>query len=105
MYLIVDFLCLLKAAQPAWIEAHRSFYARRGLLLSLDAMQPEKGDDVLYMVRELHTGLTLQTVKVSSPGADTIQRRVLKPVQALGFPVRGIVSDAEDAIHRACQAV
>jgi hypothetical protein len=105
MYLIVDFLCLLKAAQPARIEAHRSFYARRGLLLSLDAMQPEKGNEVLYMVRELRTGLTLQAVKVSSQGADTIRVRVLKPVQALGFPVRGIVSDAEDAIHRACQEV
>jgi len=105
MYLIVDFLCLLKAAQPARIENHRSFYARRGLLLSLDAMQPEKGNDVLYMVRELRTGLTLQAVKVSSQGAETIRVRVLKPVQALGFPVRGIVSDAEDAIHRACQKV
>jgi hypothetical protein len=68
-------------------------------------MQPEKGNDVLYMVRELRTGLTLQAVKVSSQGADTIRVRVLKPVQALGFPVRGIVSDAEDAIHRACQEV
>ena len=105
MYLIVDFLCLLKAAQPARIEAHRSFYARRGLLLSIDAMQPEKGNDVLYMVRELRKELTLQAVKVSNQRADTIRIRVLEPVQALGFPVGGIVSDAEDAIHRACQDV
>jgi len=105
MYLIVDFLCLLKAAQPARIEAHRSFYARRGLLLSIDAMQPEKGNDVLYMVRELRTDLTLQAVKVSNQRAETIRLRVLEPVRALGFPVCGIVSDAEDAIHRACQTV
>lgn len=105
MYLIVDFLCLLKAAQPARIEAHRSFYARRGLLLSIDAMQPEKGNDVLYMVRELRKDLTLQAVKVSSQRADTIRLRVLEPVRALGFSVGGIVSDAEDAIHRACQVV
>ncbi len=105
MYLIVDFLCLLKAAQPARIEAHRSFYARRGLLLSIDAMQPEKGNGVLYMVRELRKDLTLQAVKVSSQRAETIRVRVLEPVRALGFPVCGIVSDAEDAIHRACQTV
>lgn len=103
MYLIVDFLCLLKAAQPARIEAHRSFYARHGLLLSIDAMQPEKGNDVLYVVRELQLDLTLQAVNVSNQRADTIRARVLEPVNALGFRIRGIVSDAEDALHRACQ--
>ena len=103
MYLIVDFLCLLKAGQPARIKAYRSFYARHGLLLSIDAMQPEKGNDVLYMVRELQLDLTLQAVKVSNQRADTIRAKVLEPVQALGFRVRGIVSDAEEAIHCACQ--
>lgn len=43
MYLIVDFLCLLKAAHPARIAAQQKFYARHGLVLSIDAMQPEKG--------------------------------------------------------------
>lgn len=103
MYLIVDFLCLVKAAQPARIEAQRRYYGRHGLLLSIDAMQPEKGNDVLYVVRELRFDLTLQAVKVSNQQAATIRTQVLEPVQALGFPIRGIVSDAEDALHRACQ--
>lgn len=103
MYLIVDFLCLLKAAHPARIEAHRSMFARRGLLLSIDAMQPEKGNDALYVVRELRSGLTLQARQVSNQRAETIRLQVLKPVDDLGFQIRGIVSDAEDAIRRACQ--
>lgn len=103
LYLIVDFLCLLQAAQAARIEAHRPFYARHGLLLSIDAMQPEKGNDVLYVVREIQLGLTLQAVKVSNQRAETIRTRVLAPIQAWGFTVRGIVSDAEDAIRCACQ--
>jgi hypothetical protein len=101
MYLIVDFLCLLKAAQPARIAAHQAFYARHGLVLSIDAMQSEKGNDVLYMVRELQQDLTLQAVKVSNQRAETIRVKVLEPVKALGFRIRGIVSDAEDALHRA----
>jgi len=105
MYLIVDFLCLLKAAQPARIEAHRSFYTRHGLLLSMDAMQPEKGNDVLYVVRELQLDLTLHAVKVSNQRADTLRVQVLEPVNALGCRIRGMVSDAEDALHRACQAL
>lgn len=66
-------------------------------------MQPEKGNDVLYVVRELQLDLTLQAVKVSNQRTATIRTQVLEPVRALGFPVRGIVSDAEDALHRACQ--
>jgi len=103
MYLLVDFLCLLKAAQPARIEAHRSTFARRGLLLSIDAMQPEKGNDALYVVCELRSGLTLQAQQLPNQRADTIRLQVLKPIHDLGFSIRGIVSDAEDAIHRACQ--
>lgn len=105
MYLIVDFLCLLKAAQPARIAAHQKFYARHGLVLSIDAMQPEKGNDVLYMVRELQRDLTLQAVKVSNQRAETIRRKVLEPVNALGFRIRGVVSDAEDALRCACREV
>jgi hypothetical protein len=104
LYLIVDFLCLLKAAQAARIEAQRTFYTRHGLFLSIDAMQPEKGNDVLYVVRELQLGLTLQAVKVSNQRAETIRTRVLAPIDVWGFTMRGVVSDAEDAIRCACQA-
>jgi hypothetical protein len=103
MYLIVDFLCLLRAAQPARIQTYRACFTRHGLLLSIDAMQPEKGRDVLYVVRELRSGLTLQAAKLRNQRAETIRTQVLKPVAAVGFTVRAIVSDAEDAIHRACQ--
>jgi hypothetical protein len=103
MDLIVDFLCLLKAAQSARLERRRPVFERQGLLLSIDGMQPEQGNDVLSVVRELRTGLTLQAVKVSNQRANTIRTKVLAPVAALALPIRGIVSDAEEAIRRACQ--
>ena len=103
LYLIVDFLCLLAAAQPARIERYRALYARRGLWLSIDAMQPETGNDVLYVVRELRQGLTLRAAKLSNQRAETIRTHVLEPIKALGFEPQAVVSDAEDAIHRACQ--
>jgi hypothetical protein len=99
MYRIVDFLCLLKAAQPARIEAHRKLYERRGLLLSVDAMLPEKGNDALYVVRELRTNLTLHAVKVTNQRRTTIRAQVLQPIDRLGFRTRGVVSDAEEAIQ------
>ena len=105
LYLIVDFLCLLKAAQPVRIASQRATYKRHGLRLSIDAMQPEKGNDVLYVIRELRSGITLHAAKLSNQRAETIRARLLEPIRALGFTVRAIVSDAEDAIHRACQEV
>lgn len=105
MYLIVDFLCLLKAAQPARLEGYRKQFQRHGLLLSVDAMQPEKGNDVLYVVREVRAGLTLWVVKVNNQRRQTIRDQVLRPVAQLGFRIRAVVSDAEEAIHWAVQAV
>ena len=105
MYLVVDFLCLLKAAQPARIESLRKTYEGHGLLLSIDAMQPEKGNDVLYVVREVRTQVTLQAMKVSNQRRLTVRNQVLKPVDRLGFRIHGVVSDAEDAIRWAVQSL
>jgi hypothetical protein len=103
LYLIVDFLCLLAAAQPARIERYRALSARRGLLLSLEARQPERGNDVLYVVRELRQGLTLRAAKLSNQRAETIRTQVLEPLKALGFAPRALGSEAEEALRRACQ--
>ena len=37
-------------------------------------------------------------MKVSNQRADTNRARALKPVATLGFHIRGMVSDAEDAL-------
>jgi hypothetical protein len=103
LYLSVDFLCLRAAAQPARVERYRALYARRGLWLSLEAMQPERGNDGLYVVRELRQGLTLRAAKLSHQRAETIRTQVLEPLTALGFVPRAVISDAAEAIHRACQ--
>jgi hypothetical protein len=101
--LIVDSLCLLAAAQPTRIERYRALYARRGLWLSLDARQPETGNEVLSGVRELRQGLTLRAANLSHQRAETIRTHMLEPIKALGFEPRAVVSEAEDAIPRACQ--
>jgi hypothetical protein len=56
LYLIGDFLALLRAAQPAKIEALRTYFQRHGLVISLDGMEPEQGNEMLCIVREGHLG-------------------------------------------------
>ena len=103
LYRMVDFLCLRAAAQPARIERYRALYAQRGLLLSSAAMQPETGNEVLSVVRALRQGLTLRAAKLSHQRAETSRTHVLEPVTALGCEPRAVVSEAEDALPRACQ--
>jgi len=50
--LIGDFLALLRAAQPAKIETHRAYFQRHGMVISIDGMEPEQGDEMLFVIRE-----------------------------------------------------
>jgi Transposase, Mutator family len=102
--LIGDFLALLRAAQPAKIEAYRAYLQRHGLVLSLDGMEPEQGNEMLFIVREANLDLTLVAETLYSSRADLISRQLLEPVKAFGFRIRAVVSDADKNIRRAIEA-
>jgi hypothetical protein len=102
--LISDFLALLRAAQPAKIEAQRAYFKRHGMVISLDGMEPEQGNEMLFVVREAILDLTLVAETLYSSRADLISRQLLEPVKALGFRIRAVVSDADKNIRRAVEA-
>ena len=104
LYLIGDFLALLQAAQPAKIEAQRAYCQRSGLVISIDGMEPEQGNEMLFVVREVNLNLTLVAATLYSSRADLISRQLLEPVKALGFRIRAVVSDADKNIRRAVEA-
>lgn len=47
-----DFFVLLRAAKPAKIAADRPYFQRHGLVISLDGMEPEQADEILFVFRE-----------------------------------------------------
>lgn len=98
LYLIGVFLVLLRCTYPLRLAERAPDFRRHGLFLSLDALKPEKGNLALYVVRELKFGLVLQVTPVLSATHQTLERRVLQPVKALGYRVRGVVSDDEQAL-------
>lgn len=116
--LIVDFLALLQAAQPAKVRA--TLQRLKYLVVGVDGMQPAKGDTCLYIVRELQTDVTLCAENLDDSADATIRTRLLQPLKALaqelGLPWYGVVSDAQDTIrtavrteltgvpHQACQS-
>lgn len=105
LYLIGIFLVLLRCTYHRRVEEHAAYFRRHGLFLSIDALKPEKGNTALYVVRELKFSLVLQVVPLLSADQLTLAHRVLQPVKALGFRIRGVVSDDEKAMLQAVAQV
>jgi hypothetical protein len=116
--LIIDFLAVLSAAQPARIRDKLSRLP--GLIISIDGMQPEKGNDCLYIVREIQCGVTLLAANLVDSSQEALCTQLFGPwkalAQELGKPWHGVVSDAQETIrlavaqslngvpHQACQS-
>ena len=99
LYLIGVFLVLLRCTYHLRFEQQAAYFRRHGLFLAIDALKPEKGNVALYVVRELKFGLVLHEVSLLTADHRTLETRLLQPVKALGYRIRGIVSDDEKALQ------
>ncbi len=96
--LIGIFLVLWQCTYQRRIEAHAPYFRQHGLFVAIDALKPEKGNQGLYVVRDLTFGLVLHQVSLLSATQAALEKQVLAPVEALGYRVRGVVSDDEKAL-------
>jgi Transposase, Mutator family len=103
-HLLEVYLALLRASEED-LEARLGPVAREhgGLLLALDGLQPEQGNDQLGVVRELHSGVVVAAAPRHGPQQASAPCRVpvLRPVQQTGLPVLGVVSDAQQSVRLA----
>jgi len=98
LWLFEAYAALLRAgtevsADPAW---RAQVQANGGLLLALDGIQPDKGNETIYLVRDVLTRRVLTAENVTSSTKAAI-RQVLAPVEALDLPILGIISDAQES--------
>jgi GNAT superfamily N-acetyltransferase len=81
-------------------EMARAYQGANDLILSIDGLQPEKGHETLYVVRELRRRRVWFAEPLLSSGAEEV-RRLLEQArdwaQRLGLPVRLWISDKQDA--------
>lgn len=85
-------------------EAYRGFPS---LILTIDGLQPEKGHETLYVVRELRGKRVWFAEALLSSATAEIQRLVTKAKQwaeQLGIPVALWMSDKQDAFVKAVAA-
>lgn len=97
--LLEIYLALLRASQhdlaarlAITVEEHG------GLILALDGLQPEQGNEQLWVVREVQSGAVLGAANLQQASAPFLEP-LLSPIRDTGVPVLGVVSDAQESIR------
>ncbi|HEV2456962.1 MAG TPA: hypothetical protein VGS80_01250 [Ktedonobacterales bacterium] len=78
--------------------------ANGGLLLALDGIQPDKGHETIYLIRDLLSGHLLGAHNVLSSEAAVLQEVLLAPLAAWGLPVLGVLTDGQESLLQAVAA-
>jgi hypothetical protein len=92
---------LMVASRHTDLEQMRQAYAQtKSLVLAIDGLQPEKGHETLYVVRELTQKRVWFAEPLLSSTSDEVRRVLVRAGQiagALGIPVAGWMSDKQEA--------
>lgn len=109
MYLFEAYGALLQAAahnqsDPAFADWLGQIRLDGGLILSIDGIQPDKGNETIYLVREVLTGRLLHAQNVTTSDTETI-KEVFAPIVAWKIPVLGLISDAQQSLREAIASV
>jgi len=81
----------------------------KGLVLSIDGLQPERGNSILYIVREVQTGEVLLARFMEFSDEESIQKEIYEPLkkilEAIDLPVLGLVADKQLVLTTAFKKV
>src|SRR6476469_3886645 len=83
----------------------RRLAAQGRVILALDGLQPDVGHEVLWVIRDCLSGEVLLARSLLSATQGDLVSLLREVNQALPVPVRGIVSDGQQSIRTAVEAV
>jgi len=98
LYLFEAYCTLLRASSEAKddVEWLMQVAKNGGIIVSVDGIQPEKGNETVYVVRDALTGRVLSAENVTS-SETAVMKALLAPVGALKVKVLGTISDAQES--------
>ncbi|HET7589842.1 MAG TPA: transposase [Solirubrobacterales bacterium] len=73
-----------------------------GIVLSMDGVQPEKGNETLYVIREVLSGTIISAENVKSSSTEEL-KALIRPVIEMNLPILGFVSDGQRTIRKAIE--
>ena len=75
-----------------------------GLVLSIDGVQPEKGNETLYVIREVLSGTILAAHNLKSSASQELIG-IIQPILDWGYPIQGFISDGQQSIRLAIEQI
>src|SRR5947199_1562888 len=104
LYLFEAYCTLLRASSEAKDDEEWLAQVEKngGIIVSVDGIQPEKGNETVYLVRDALTGRVLAAENVTS-SETAVMKTLLSPVVALGVKVLGTISDAQESELKAVE--
>ncbi len=98
LYLFEAYCTLLRASSE--VKGDQQWLAQvkknGGIIVSVDGIQPDKGNETIYLVRDALTGRILAAENVIS-SETAVMKALLAPVVALEVPVVGTITDAQES--------
>jgi hypothetical protein len=79
--------------------------AQERVVLAIDGLQPDRGHEVLWVIRECLSGEVLLARRLLSATQGDLAALLREVQAALPVPVRGIISDGQKSIRAAAHAV
>lgn len=103
--LLEVYLAILRASQrDPRPQLAATLATHGGIVLALDGLQPEQGNEQLWVVREVLSGTVLGAANLQQATAPVLEG-LLRPIRALELPVLGVISDAQESVRLAVAAV
>jgi hypothetical protein len=98
LYLFEAYCTLLRASSEVKDDQEWLAQVKKngGIIVSVDGIQPDKGNETIYLVRDALTGRVLTAEQVSS-SETAVMKALLAPVVALDVPVLGTITDAQES--------
>jgi len=108
LYLFEAYCTLMRASSEAKDDQQWLAQVKKngGIIVSVDGIQPEKGNETVYLVRDALTGRVLSAENVTS-SETAVMKALLAPVVALGVErkvnVLGTITDAQESELKAVE--
>src|SRR2546422_2331098 len=98
LYLFEAYCTLLRASSEAKddVEWLAQVEKNGGIIVSMDGIQEDAGNETVYLVRDALTGRVLSAENVTS-SETAVMKALLAPVVALGVKVLGTITDAQES--------
>jgi len=104
-YLYRNYECLIRCSLPERLKQLKPIFIKNGgIILITDGLQPQIGNDVLFILRDVLSGEVLQA-EVLHETDTTAMERLFKIIRDSDIHVKGIISDGQKSIRAARDSI